>query len=102
MSSGDLCTIPAGVSPDGSYNLVDPPSLGPVVIAVGVVLAVISTALGAGRLYTYRNMLQSPDCEFSLLKSTKPQEQRLTSLSGRLHASRLSDKRCLHGYYMFW
>ncbi|KAI6080186.1 hypothetical protein F4821DRAFT_276623 [Hypoxylon rubiginosum] len=66
MSSGDLCTIPAGVSPDGSYNLVDPPSLGPVVIAVGVVLAVISTALGAGRLYTYRNMLQSPDY-FTLL-----------------------------------
>lgn len=59
----DLCTIPAGVSPNGVYNFVNPPSLGGVVITVGVVLGVISTALGAGRLWINRSKLHSADSE---------------------------------------
>ncbi|ROW15543.1 hypothetical protein VPNG_02331 [Cytospora leucostoma] len=60
-TSADLCKIPAGVSPDGVYNFVDPPCLGFVVIAVGVVLGVISTALASGRLYLNRFRLHSAD-----------------------------------------
>jgi hypothetical protein len=59
----DLCTIPAGVSPNGVYNFVDPPSLGGVVIAVGVVLGVISTALGVGRLYINRSKFHAADSQ---------------------------------------
>lgn len=57
----DLCTIPAGVSPNGVYNFVNPPSLGVIVIAVGVVLGVVSTAFGVGRLYINRSKLHSAD-----------------------------------------
>ncbi|KAF2992885.1 hypothetical protein E8E14_000146 [Neopestalotiopsis sp. 37M] len=57
----DLCTIPAGTSPDGVYNFVDPPSQGPAVIAVGVTLCAISTAAISVRLYVNRNSLRSAD-----------------------------------------
>ncbi|KJZ77354.1 hypothetical protein HIM_03078 [Hirsutella minnesotensis 3608] len=60
-STVNLCAIPAGVSPTGIHNFVDPPSLGPAVLAVGVVLAVISTAFTIGRLYINRNKLHSAD-----------------------------------------
>ncbi|KAI5919908.1 hypothetical protein F4810DRAFT_465254 [Camillea tinctor] len=66
MDTSDLCTIPAGMSPDGVYNFVNPPSLGPAVVAVGVVLCVISTAFSAGRLYITRNKMHSADY-FTLL-----------------------------------
>ncbi|KAI1345672.1 hypothetical protein F5Y01DRAFT_322979 [Xylaria sp. FL0043] len=57
----DPCQIPAGISPNGVYNFENPPSLGPAVVAVSVVLGVISTAFGAGRLYINRNILNSAD-----------------------------------------
>ncbi|RWA11964.1 hypothetical protein EKO27_g3138 [Xylaria grammica] len=59
--STDLCAIPAAESPDGTYNFVNPESLGSAVVAVGVVLATISTVFGAGRLYVNRNSLHSAD-----------------------------------------
>ncbi|RWA06305.1 hypothetical protein EKO27_g8807 [Xylaria grammica] len=61
MDTTDLCSIPAGVSPDGIYNFDNPPTLGPAVIAVAVVLGTISTAFGFARLYINRNMLHSAD-----------------------------------------
>lgn len=64
MTSLDLCTIPAGVPPNGVYNFVDPPTMAPAVIAVGIVLCVISTVFGAVRLYTNKNRMHSADCEF--------------------------------------
>ncbi|KAK6197108.1 hypothetical protein LQW54_010903 [Pestalotiopsis sp. IQ-011] len=57
----DLCTIPAGTSPDGVYNFIDPPSQGPAVIAVGVSLCAISTTAIAVRLYVNRRSLRSAD-----------------------------------------
>jgi hypothetical protein len=62
-STFDLCAIPAGVSPDGTYNFVNPPTLGPAVVAVGVVLGVISTTFTIGRLFVNRNKLRSADCK---------------------------------------
>jgi hypothetical protein len=62
-STIDLCDIPAGVSPNGIYNFVNPPSLGPAVVAVGVVLGVISTTFTIGRLFVNRNKLRSADCK---------------------------------------
>ncbi|KAI0398836.1 hypothetical protein F4802DRAFT_611348 [Xylaria palmicola] len=61
MEPTDLCQVPAGMSPNGVYNFENPPSLGPAVVAVGVVLGVISTALGVGRLYINRKKLHSAD-----------------------------------------
>ncbi|KAI0414247.1 hypothetical protein F5X98DRAFT_257095 [Xylaria grammica] len=61
MDTTDLCSIPAGVSPDGIYNFDNPPTLGPAVIAVAVVVGTISTAFGFARLYINRNMLHSAD-----------------------------------------
>ncbi|KAI0965078.1 hypothetical protein F4678DRAFT_344530 [Xylaria arbuscula] len=61
MEPVDLCQIPAGVSPNGVYNFTNPPSLGPAVVAVSVVLGVISTAFGVGRLYINRHRLRSAD-----------------------------------------
>lgn len=60
-STVDTCSIPAGKSPNGVYNFVDPPSLGVAVIAVGVVLGAISTALAVGRLYINRSRLHAAD-----------------------------------------
>ncbi|KJZ71910.1 hypothetical protein HIM_08666 [Hirsutella minnesotensis 3608] len=57
----DLCAVPAAVSPNGKHNFVNPPSLGPTVIAVGVVLAAVSTVFAVGRLYVKRNKLDSAD-----------------------------------------
>ncbi|KAI3317204.1 hypothetical protein HD806DRAFT_551018 [Xylariaceae sp. AK1471] len=57
----DLCKIPSGMSPNGVYNFDNPPSLGPAVIAVAVVLGVISTIFSIGRLYINRNKLHSAD-----------------------------------------
>ncbi|KAI0168095.1 hypothetical protein BJ166DRAFT_577606 [Pestalotiopsis sp. NC0098] len=54
MATIDLCTYPAGKSPDGIYNFVDPPILGPAVVGVGVALGVVSTSIAAGRLYIDR------------------------------------------------
>ncbi|KAG8156358.1 hypothetical protein KVR01_013810 [Diaporthe batatas] len=62
-STVDTCSIPAGRSPNGVYNFIDPPSLGVAVIAVGVVLGAISTALAAGRLYINRSRLHAADSE---------------------------------------
>ncbi|KAI1173438.1 hypothetical protein F4777DRAFT_447531 [Nemania sp. FL0916] len=61
MEPTDLCQIPAGESPNGVYNFKNPPSLGPAVVAVSVVLGVISTAFGVGRLYINRNKFRSAD-----------------------------------------
>lgn len=65
-STVDTCSIPAGKSPNGVYNFVDPPSLGVAVIAVGVVLGAISTALAVGRLYINRSRLHAADSESSV------------------------------------
>ncbi len=72
--STDLCAIPAAESPDGTHNFVNPESLGAAVIAVGVVLATISTVFGAGRLYANRNSLHSADCK-SRIAHTKQTQQ---------------------------
>ncbi|KAI1120717.1 hypothetical protein F5Y10DRAFT_283077 [Nemania abortiva] len=53
----------SGLSLDRTYNFVNPESLGPAVIAVGVVLATISTAFGAGRLYANRSKMHLADCK---------------------------------------
>ncbi|KAK4164099.1 hypothetical protein QBC43DRAFT_379012 [Cladorrhinum sp. PSN259] len=60
-STVDLCAIPAGVSPNGVYNFVDPPSLGPAVLGVGISLAVISTAFVIGRLCAYKKKARASD-----------------------------------------
>ncbi|KAF3760404.1 hypothetical protein M406DRAFT_283563, partial [Cryphonectria parasitica EP155] len=57
----DLCTIPAGVSPDGQYNFENPTTLGPAVISLGVILCTISVILTVGRVYTNRRRLLSAD-----------------------------------------
>ncbi|KAI0394223.1 hypothetical protein F5Y17DRAFT_428750 [Xylariaceae sp. FL0594] len=57
----DLCQIPAGNPPNGVFNFDNPPSLGPVVIAVAVVLAVVSTVFCIGRLYINRHRMYSAD-----------------------------------------
>jgi hypothetical protein len=57
----DPCLIPAGISPDGKYNFIDPPSLGPAILAVGITLMVISTAFTIGRLFINRKKLHSAD-----------------------------------------
>ncbi|KAI8948542.1 hypothetical protein F4801DRAFT_581300 [Xylaria longipes] len=61
MEPIDLCQTPAGESPNNVYNFKNPPSLGPAVVAVGVVLGVISTTFGVGRLYINRKRLHSAD-----------------------------------------
>ncbi|KAG8420752.1 hypothetical protein J3458_002683 [Metarhizium acridum] len=60
-STKDLCEIPAGKPPGGKYNFIDPPSLGPTVIAVGTTLLAISTAFTVGRLFINRSKLHSAD-----------------------------------------
>ncbi|KAK0747390.1 hypothetical protein B0T21DRAFT_277230 [Apiosordaria backusii] len=60
-STPDLCARPAGVSPDGVYNLIDPPSLGPAVLGVGISLAVVSTSFVVGRLFTNRKKLHASE-----------------------------------------
>lgn len=62
-STKDLCKIPAGKPPGGKYNFIDPPSLGPTVIAVGTTLLAISIAFTGGRLFINRSKLHSADCE---------------------------------------
>ncbi|RYP34521.1 hypothetical protein DL767_004233 [Monosporascus sp. MG133] len=58
----DLCTVPAGLPPEGVLpNLNNPESLGPTVIGVGVVLCVISTVFTVGRLYTNWKKMHSAD-----------------------------------------
>lgn len=59
----DLCKVPAGKSPNGKYNFVDPPSLGPAIIAVGATLLAVSTAFTAVRLFLNRKKLRSADCK---------------------------------------
>lgn len=79
-STIDLCTIPAAVSPDGVYNFIDPPTLGPAVVAVGVTLAVISTTFAVARLFINRGKLHSADCKLpASLSLFSPGE---SSLSG--------------------
>ncbi|KID72295.1 hypothetical protein MBR_08481, partial [Metarhizium brunneum ARSEF 3297] len=62
-STNHLCKILAGRPPGGKYNFIDPPSLGPTVIAVGTTLLVISIAFTGGRLFINRSKLHSADCE---------------------------------------
>lgn len=62
-STKDLCKIPAGKPSGGKYNFIDPPSLGPTVIAVGTTLLAISIAFTGGRLFINRSKLHSADCE---------------------------------------
>lgn len=57
----DLCTIPAGVSPDGVYNFINPPSLFPPLLIVSVVLAAFSTIFVLGRLVVNRHKLKIAD-----------------------------------------
>lgn len=65
----DLCALPAGVSPDGVYNFVNPPSLFPALLAVSIVLGVLSTMFVLGRLSVNRKKLRIADCMFPLLIS---------------------------------
>ncbi|EFZ03014.2 hypothetical protein MAA_00088 [Metarhizium robertsii ARSEF 23] len=60
-STKDPCKIPAGKPPGGKYNFIDPPSLGPTVIAVGTTLLAISIAFTGGRLFINRSKLHSAD-----------------------------------------
>ncbi|KAK8113133.1 hypothetical protein PG984_013659 [Apiospora sp. TS-2023a] len=54
----DLCQIPAGTPPEGvAPNFVNPTTLTPALVSVGVVLGVISTVFCAGRIYVNRNRL---------------------------------------------
>ncbi|KAI0473338.1 hypothetical protein GGR56DRAFT_698381 [Xylariaceae sp. FL0804] len=58
----DPCSIPAGVSPDGSPpNFVDPPSLQPAIIAISAVLLPIAITICAGRLFVNRKSLRLAD-----------------------------------------
>ncbi|KAI1098021.1 hypothetical protein F4804DRAFT_325899 [Jackrogersella minutella] len=61
LSQVDLCTIPAGPSPDGQYNFENPTSLTPVVISISVILLVISTTLAVLRTYMNRRKLHPAD-----------------------------------------
>lgn len=62
LSSVDLCTIPAGTSPDGHYNFENPKTLGPAILAIGVTLCTISVILVIGRVHINRRKLSSADC----------------------------------------
>lgn len=68
MNTTDLCQIPSGVSPDGVYNFVNPDTLAPAVITVGVVLALISTTFCIGRIYVNYKKMHSADCKYSNIK----------------------------------
>ncbi|KAH8589195.1 hypothetical protein B0O99DRAFT_523672 [Bisporella sp. PMI_857] len=58
----DLCKIPAGKAPDGeTYNLIDPPSLSPNLIAVAVIMTTFSTVFFTGRIYLNIRNLTLPD-----------------------------------------
>jgi hypothetical protein len=96
MESTDLCAIPAGVSPDGVYDFIDPPSLGPAVIAVGVVLCVISTTMTAGRLYNNRNMMHSADCKPLFASEIRQASIYANTTCYRLYTCRLFDKHRIH------
>lgn len=61
-SSVDLCTVPAGTSPDGQYNFENPETLGPTIIAIGVVLCTISVILVVGRIHVNQKKLGPADC----------------------------------------
>lgn len=62
LSSVDLCTVPAGKSPDGQYNFKNPKTLGPTIIAIGVVLCTISVILVIGRIHINKRKLGAADC----------------------------------------
>lgn len=62
LSSVDLCTVPAATSPDGHYNFKNPKTLGPTIIAIGVVLCTISVILVIGRVHINQRKLGSADC----------------------------------------
>ena len=59
----DLCQTPSGVSPNGVYNFIDPPSLGPAVLGVGISLTIVSTAFTVARLYIHRTKMHIADCK---------------------------------------
>lgn len=60
-TSVDLCTIPAGTSPDGQYNFENPKTLAPASHSVGVIFATISTSLTIGRVFINRKKLSAVD-----------------------------------------
>ncbi|EEA23198.1 hypothetical protein TMatcc_002055 [Talaromyces marneffei ATCC 18224] len=57
----DLCAIPAGVSPNGVYNFVNPPSLFTALLVISVALGAISTIFVLGRLFVNRKKLKIAD-----------------------------------------
>ncbi|EED23498.1 conserved hypothetical protein [Talaromyces stipitatus ATCC 10500] len=57
----DLCALPAGVSPDGVYNFISPPSLFPALLVISVVLGAFSTIFVLGRLCVNRKKLRIAD-----------------------------------------
>lgn len=60
----DLCKIPAGPPPEGiTSNFVNPPSLGPPVIAVMSITVAWGALFTAARLYLNFHRLRWTDCE---------------------------------------
>lgn len=95
-STIDLCKIPAGKSPDGKYNFIDPPSLGPAVIAVGTTLLVLSTAFTTGRLFMNRNKLHSADCKTGTWENYLEGNKDKDLLACRHHILRVLSQHCLY------
>lgn len=61
----DLCQVPAGVPPDGTFNLVDPVNLESELIGVSVFMTAWSLVLTIGRFYTHLRKLSAADCEWN-------------------------------------
>ncbi|KAH7304303.1 hypothetical protein B0I35DRAFT_454804 [Stachybotrys elegans] len=59
----DLCQTPGGFPPDINIvpNFVDPPTLGPVTLSLGILMASFSVLLTAGRLWMNRRKMHSAD-----------------------------------------
>lgn len=61
-ASIDLCTVPAGTSPNGLYNFDNPTTMAPAIISVGVILCTVSSTLTVCRVFVNRKKLFAADC----------------------------------------
>lgn len=65
----ELCNIAAGTPPDGQVsNLVDPPTLAPLVWGLSVFMTVWALSFTLARIYMNFHKLRASDCTFIFVK----------------------------------